>query len=349
MMSEGKSRLGNSRILPVVLGLALTLVLAACGGGDNGGVDKEAEPTAASASQSDLTGVIEISGSSTVFPITESVIEEFGKLHPGVTVNLRKSGTGKGFVRFTRGDVDIVNASRPITQIEDEAGVSFSVFYLGIQVAIDGLSVTVNPNIDFVECLTVGELKKIWEPDSKVNNWSQVRAGFPDRPLTLYGPEPVRPEDMRLGGSGTFDYFTENIVGELEASRLDYTASVDPDVLVQGISGDPNALGYFGYAYYANNSDKLKLVSIDAGAGCVTPTAATIESGEYEPLSRPLFIYVNTGPRRASIFNPEVRAFVEFYLNNAGAIVSDVGYVPLEESAYQDGIARVEFAITGGR
>ena len=177
-------------------------------------------------------------------------------------------------------------------------------------------------------CLTTAELKAIWEPGSTIDNWSQVRAGFPDRPLRLYGPD---------SDSGTFDYFTEEINGEAQASRSDYTASADDNVLVTGIGGDRNALGYFGYAYYAENADKLKLVAIDAGDGCVTPTASTIEDGSYQPLSRPMFIYVS----KKSLERAEMKAFVEFYLENARALVQEVGYVPLPAESYEVSLAKV--------
>ena len=283
------------RVVAVLIGL---MAAAACG--------SDATPTGA------LGGTIEIDGSSTVFPVSEAVAEDFHKVNSGVNVNVGISGTGGGFKRFTVGDTDISDASRPIKSSEAAAAANNGIDYIELLVGTDGLSVVVNPQNDFVECLTVDELKKIWEPGSTLNNWSQVRAGFPDRPLRLYGADT---------DSGTFDYFTEAIVGEAQASRSDYTASADDNVLVQGIGGDRNALGYFGYAYYAENQDKLKLVAVDVGEGCVTPTADTIESGKYKPLSRPLFIYVN----RASLDKPEVRAFVEFYMKNARSLVSEVG------------------------
>ena len=276
-----------------------------------------------------LSGTIEIDGSSTVFPVSEAVAEEFHKLHPRVNVNVGISGTGGGFKRFTVGETDISDASRPIKQSEASAAADNGITYLELLVGTDGLSVVVNPENDFAQCLTVEELKKVWEPGSTINNWSQVRSGFPDRPLRLYGADT---------DSGTFDYFTEEIVGEAQASRSDYTASADDNVLVQGIGGDRNALGYFGYAYYAENQDKLKLVAIDTGDGCVTPTASTIESGAYKPLSRPLFIYVN----RASLDKPEVRAFVEYYLEHAETLVREVGYVPLKAQAYRVSRSMVE-------
>jgi phosphate transport system substrate-binding protein len=283
-------------------------------------------------SLANLSGTIEIDGSSTVFPVSEAVAEEFHKIHSGVNVNVGISGTGGGFKRFTVGETDISDASRPIKQSEASAAADNGITYLDLKVGTDGLSVVVNPENDFAQCLTVDELKKVWEPGSTITNWNQVRSGFPDRPLRLYGADT---------DSGTFDYFTEEIVGEAQASRSDYTASADDNVLVQGIGGDRNALGYFGYAYYAENQDKVKLVAIDAGDGCVTPTASTIESGAYKPLSRPLFIYVN----RASMDKPEVKAFVEFYMTKAQQLVREVGYVPLADSAYSAGLTLVELSL----
>ena len=246
-------------VVAVLIGLIALMVAAACG--------TDATPAGA------LGGTIEIDGSSTVFPVSEAVAEDFHKVNSGVNVNVGISGTGGGFKRFTVGDTDISDASRPIKSSEAAAAANNGIDYIELLVGTDGLSVVVNPRNDFVECLTVDELKKIWEPGSTLNNWSQVRAGFPDRPLRLYGADT---------DSGTFDYFTEAIVGEAQASRSDYTASADDNVLVQGIGGDRNALGYFGYAYYAENQDKLKLVAVDVGEGCVTPAADTIESGRIQ-------------------------------------------------------------------
>ena len=205
-----------------------------------------------------LSGTIEIDGSSTVFPVSEAVAEEFGKLHGDVRVNVGVSGTGGGFKRFTVGETDISDASRPIKDREAAAAKENGVEYIELKVGTDGLSVMVSPDNDFVDCLTVAELKRIWEPGSKITKWNQVRPEFPDRPMRLYGADT---------DSGTFDYFTEEIVGEAQASRADYTASADDNVLVQGISGDRNALGYFGYAYYAENPDKLKVWPSTTAAG----------------------------------------------------------------------------------
>ena len=301
------------KVLAALLGIVALLAAAACGS------DEESAEGA-------LSGTIEVDGSSTVFPVSEAVAEEFHKLNPGVNVNVGISGTGGGFKRFTVGEIDISDASRLMKESEAAAAADNGITYLALRVGTDGLSVVVSPENDFVECLTVEELKAVWEPGSTIKSWSEVRAGFPDRPLRLYGADT---------DSGTFDYFTEEIVGEVQASRSDYTASADDNVLVQGIGGDRNALGYFGFAYYTENRDKVKVVAIDAGEGCVTPTAETIESGEYKPLSRPLFIYVN----EESLDKPEVRAFVEFYLTNAASLVREVGYVALADEVYQAGLA----------
>ena len=308
---------------PLAVGLLLALAVAACG-------DDGEDPTATGpGAEMKLSGTIEIDGSSTVFPVSEAVAEEFGKIHSSVRVNVGVSGTGGGFKRFTAGDTDISDASRPIKDKEATAAAENGIQYMELKVGTDGLSVMVNPQNDWAECLTVEELKKIWEPGSTISNWNEVRSDFPDRPLRLYGADT---------DSGTFDYFTEEIVGEAQASRSDYTASADDNVLVQGISGDRNALGYFGYAYYAENPDKLKVVAVDSGEGCVAPTVETIETGEYAPLSRPMFIYVST----KSLERPEVEAFVEFYLENARELISEVGYVPLPPDAYLNALTEVK-------
>lgn len=289
--------------------LVLALLATACGN-DGGG-------------QGGLTGAINADGSSTVFPITQAVAEEFQAENQGVDIAVGTSGTGGGFEKFCAGETDISDASRPINP-DDEVPLceKNGVEYVEIQVAVDGLSVMVNPENDFVECLTTDELTAIWGPDSTVSNWKDVRPGFPDQELTLYGPGT---------DSGTFDYFTDAINGEEGASRSDYTASEDDNVLVQGIGGDPNALGYFGYAYYEQNADKLKVLGVDSGSGCVTPDAETITSGEYAPLSRPLFMYVS----KEAAGRPEVRAFVDFYLETMNLLVPEVGYVPVPDDVLQ--------------
>ena len=292
--------------------VALAALLAACGG----------DPAPGPTSPPSLVGTIEVDGSSTVFPITEAVAEEFRKVHPRVQVNVGVSGTGGGFKRFTSGETDISDASRHIKDSEAAAAADNGIQFVALRVGTDGLSVMVNPQNDFVDCLTVEELKMIWEPGSTVNNWSQVRSSFPDARLRLYGPDT---------DSGTFDYFTEEINGESQSSRADYTASADDNVLVQGISGDRNSLGYFGYAYYQENADKLRAVAVDNGGGCIAPEPAAIEDGSYTPLSRPLFIYVNT----ASIARAEVAAFVDFYMENGAELTAEVGYVAADAATYE--------------
>ena len=278
------------------------------------------------ADMASLRGEIEIDGSSTVAPVTEAVAEEFRKVAPDVQVNVGISGSGGGFKRFVVGETDISDASRVIRDSEAQTAAENGVGYHEFLVGVDGLSVLVNPQNDFVECLTIDQLNAIWRPESEVDSWDDVDPSWPDRPMRLYGPGT---------DSGTFDYFTEEVMGEAKFSRPDYTASEDDNVLVQGISGDRNALGYFGFAYYQENADKLKLVSVDSGNGCVAPSLETIASGEYSPLSRPLFIYVS----KASLERPEVSAFVEFYMENGSALTAEVGYVPLEAMRYQQNLA----------
>ena len=335
-MSSVGSLLGRGSVVGLLL-LMMSTLLIACSGDEEEETASPAPAPAASTSSSpapaqapaSLSGTIEIDGSSTVFPISEAVAEEFNKIHPSVRVNVGVSGTGGGFKRFTVGETDISDASRAIKDSEKEAAASNGVEYYELRVGTDGLSVMVSTQNDFLDCLTVGELKMIWDTGSEVNNWNQVRSGFPDRPLRLYGPDT---------DSGTFDFFTEEINGEAQVSRADYTASADDNVLVQGISGDRNALGYFGYAYYAENADKLKLVAVDNGDGCVTPTPDTILSGEYKPLTRPLFIYVN----KKSLERPEVEAFVEFYMEHGEELTREVGYVPVSPEAYVSNLGMVK-------
>jgi phosphate transport system substrate-binding protein len=294
-----------------------SLVAAACGAADNTG------------QRSELSGTIEIDGSSTVFPVSEAVAEEFGAYTGGsVRVMVGQSGTGGGFKRFCAGETQFSNASRHMTESERALCEQNGVDPMEMQIAIDGLAVVANPQNTFVECLTVDELRRIWEPGSQVSNWSQVRAGFPDEPLKLYGPGT---------NSGTFDYFTHAIVGQERASRADFTASEDDNVLVQGVAGDRNALGYFGYAYYAENTSRLKAIAVDNGQGCVQATPDAVLSGQYAPLSRPLFLYVN----RAALQRPEVAAFVRFYMEHSPELVPQVGYVPATAATYSSNISQI--------
>ena len=269
--------------------------------------------------------IVEIDGSSTVFPVTEAVAEEFQQAKKGkIKVTVGISGTGGGFKKFCRGETDIQDASRPILKQEMEACKSAGVEYIELPVAFDALTVIVNPKNNWASSMTVAELKKIWEPaaQGKMTNWNQVRSSWPNAPLKLFGAG---------ADSGTFDYFTEAITGKSKSSRGDFTASEDDNVLVQGVANDVNALGFFGYAYYAENSKKLKAVAIDNGKGPVTPSEKTVLDGSYQPLSRPIYIYVS----KKALAKPEVREFTEFYLKNAPTLVKEVKYVPLPDSAYR--------------
>jgi phosphate transport system substrate-binding protein len=272
-----------------------------------------------------LSGTIEIDGSSTVFPITQAVAEEFQKEHPDIRVNVGVSGTGGGFKRFQIGETDINDASRPIKSSEAEECAKNGVEYIEFTIAIDGLAVMVNPENTWVDYLTVEELNMIWKPESDVDSWNDIRTEWPDQPIHLYGPDT---------DSGTFDYFTDVINGDEGVSRPDYTASADDNVLVQGIAGDTNSLGYFGYAYYAENTDKLKIVPIDSGNGPVIPSDQTVKAGEYTPLARPIFIYVNTARLETDVVN----SFVTFYMENAEQLVAEVGYTSQPASVYQQNL-----------
>jgi len=280
---------------------------------------------------------IKIDGSSTVYPITEAVAEEFQRMKKGsVKVTVGISGTGGGFKKFSRGEIDISNASRPIVKKEMDACKEAGIEYIELPVAYDGLTVMVNPKNNWVTYMTVAELKKIWEPaaEGKITKWNQVNPSWPDIPLKLYGAGV---------DSGTFDYFTEAIVGKSRASRGDFTASEDDNVLVQGIASDRSSLGFFGYAYYAENTDKLKLIAIDGGKGPILPSEKTVMDGTYQPLSRPIFIYVN----KKSAEKPEVKEFVEFYLKNASKLVKEVKYIPLPDRAYKLAMERFAKRMTG--
>jgi len=298
--------------------LVVTVVIAGCGG--SGG--ESSADAGISAGAGALQGVVTLDGSSTVYPISEAVAEEFLAVAPRVRVTVGVSGTGGGFKKFLAREIDINDASRTIKESESMEAEANGIEYLEIPVAFDGLSIVVNPQNDWVDSLTVAELQKIWQPGSTVDSWDDIRPDWPSAPIRLYGPGT---------DSGTFDYFTEAVNGESGASRPDYTASEDDNVLVQGIAGDEYALGFFGFAYYVENQDKLKVVPIDGGNGPVTPTATTINDGTYSPLSRPIFIYLNT----ASLARPEVRAFLNFYIDNAGVLASEVGYIELPEEMYQ--------------
>ncbi len=300
------------------LALAGVLALSGCAG-------KEEEAPAASA----LSGAVAVDGSSTVAPISEAMAEEFQGANPGVRVTVGIAGTGGGFKRFCAGETDISDASRPITDAERESCAAAGIEFVEMPVAWDGLSIVVNPSNDFAECLTVAELKKIWEPNSKVTSWRDVRSDFPAQPIKLYGPGT---------DSGTFDYFTEVINGKAKSGRPDYQASEDDNVLVQGVAGDQFALGYFGHAYVSKNPDKLKVVGVDSGTGCIQPTDETITNQTYTPLSRPLLLYV----KRASMARPEVKEFIRFFMDEAKAIVPTTGYLALDDAQYQQNLQALD-------
>jgi phosphate transport system substrate-binding protein len=268
---------------------------------------------------------IKIDGSSTVYPITQKVVEQYQANQKKTRdIEVEFSGTSGGFDKFCRGETDINNASRPIQLDEMEACNNSEVRYIELPVAFDALTVVVNPQNNWLDKITLEELAKIWSPDAegKITRWNQVRSGFPDQPFNLYAPG----QD-----SGTFDYFTEAVVGTAGLSRSDLTASEDDDVLVKGVSQDPNALGYFGLAYYEQRANEMKAVAVDNGKGAVLPSRETVENAQYQPLSRPLFIYVNAVSAQK---NEALRKFIDFYLAQASELVTEVGYVPLPEEAY---------------
>ena len=312
----------------LLLAIGAALVLAGCGG------DPASQGEAGNQAGQALSGKVRLDGSSTVFPISEAVAEEFNAVAPGVRVTVGVSGTGGGFKKFIAGEIDINDASRNIKPSEMEKAVASGIEFIELPIAYDGLSVVVNPENDWVDHLTVAELNAIWKPDTTVRTWADVREGWPAEEIRLYGPGT---------DSGTFDYFTKAINGKEQASRPDFTASEDDNVLVQGISGDLYSLGYFGFAYYIENQDKLKVVPVDGGAGPVAPTHETINSGVYAPLSRPVYLYINP----ASLDDPAVAAFVEFYLEHAGELAEEVGYITMSEVAYEKARERVAQRETG--
>ncbi|MFI5172918.1 MAG: PstS family phosphate ABC transporter substrate-binding protein [Chitinophagales bacterium] len=277
----------------------------------------------AAGDETEISGTISLDGSSTVFPLSEAVAEEFGLKNPKARVTVGESGTGGGFKKFGRGEIDICDASRPIKDSEKAACDSAGISYIALEIAYDGIAITVNPQNTWVDKLTIAELKMIWETaaQDKIKTWDQVRPGFPKEPMHLYGAGTA---------SGTFDFFTEEICGKKGASRGDYTASENDNQLVTGVAGDKGGLAYFGMAYYENNKEKLKIVPVDNNNGGVIPTQETVLNKTYSPLSRPLYIYIN----EKALARPEVKAFVTFYIDNAATLSKDVGYVPCEENVY---------------
>jgi phosphate transport system substrate-binding protein len=319
-------------LVPFAVGL-VAVALVGCGGRER----EESNGGAQAAANSELSGRIEADGSSTVGPLTTAAAERFQEEHPNVNVTVGISGTGGGFERFCNGETDISDASRPIKE-DEEAPLceKKGVEYTELQVAVDALTVVVNPENDWTDCLTVDQLKAIWKPGSTLDNWSEVPGGeFPDVPLTLFGAGT---------DSGTFDYFTDAIVGEEGASRTDYSATEDDNVTVRGVQGDRGALGYFGFSYFEENQDTLKALQIDGGDGCVEPSAETAQSGEYQPLARPLFVYV----KNESLARPEVEEFVRFLLEENAEVAEQALLIPLPDDKRDEQVAKLDQAAGAG-
>jgi phosphate transport system substrate-binding protein len=313
----------------------LALAILALGAAGCGRDDEEdtADAPATTEATEELSGSVEVDGSSTVGPLTTAAAESYREQQPNVNVTVGISGTGGGFERFCAGETDISDASRPIDEEEEapicaDAGIEYDDYEVGI----DALTVIVNPENDWVTCLTTEQLKTIWEPkaEGKITNWNQVDPSFPDEPLTLAGPGT---------DSGTFDYFTDEINGEEGASRADYNASEDDNVIVQAVAGEKGALGYLGYTYYEENTDTLKAVEVDGGDGCVAPSAETAQDGTYVPLSRPLFIYVKTESLQTK---PQVAGFVDYYLNDVISIAESAQFVPVTGDIASENLSTLE-------
>jgi phosphate transport system substrate-binding protein len=304
-------------LIALVLTSAL-FALAACGGDREG----SGGDTTTGGAQSDLSGTVQVDGSSTVGPYATAAAERFRSGNPDVRITVGVSGTGGGFERFCRGETDISNASRPIEADEQKACQDKGIEFVELQVANDALTIVANKDNDWADCVTVAQLKKIWDQGSKVDSWKDVDPAWPDERLRLYGPGT---------DSGTFDYFTAEINGEEGQSRSDYSASEDDNVIVQGVSGDKGALGYFGLSYYEQNKDRLKALGVDGGDGCVEPTVENAQSGSYKPLSRPLFMYV----KKDALARPEVKTFLQFVLDNEQDIAESAQFVPLTDEQLQ--------------
>jgi phosphate transport system substrate-binding protein len=313
-----------------ICGLLLVAgLLAACGDEASGGYQ----------------GEVRIDGSSTVFPISQAVAEEFFLENRGTRFTVGASGTGGGFEKFCRGDIQISDASREIKDDEAALCAENGIEFTELTVAADGLSVIVHPDNDWADCLTVEQLHQLWKPDSTVKRWSDLDPSWPDKTINLFGPGT---------DSGTFDYFTETINGDTGASRADYSASEDDNVLIQGVEGDKYGLAYLGYAYYSENADRLKVLAIDGGNGCVAPSPETVRDGSYAPLSRPVFIYVNNADLTANdspdLATPgpssTVAAFVTYYLTDGVGVIPFVGYVPYDESVYEEQLQKIR-EVTG--
>ena len=303
----------TNKVSTIVLGAIMLVGLASCGG--------SAEKTEATA----LSGDVKIDGSSTVYPITEAVAEEFRKSNPNVQVTIGSSGTGAGFKKFIRNEVAISDASRVIKDEEAASCKEAGIAYTEIMIAYDGLAIITNKENTWLTNITVDELKKIWEPAAQgvIKKWNQINPAWPNEEIHLYGPSTAH---------GTYDYFTEAINGKSGASRGDFTACADYNVLVQGVSSDKFALGYVGLAFFEENADKLKLIGVDGGKGAIIPSAETVANGTYAPLSRSLYIYINN----EALKKAEVKSFVDFYISNAATLSKEVGYVALPAEKYEE-------------
>ena len=311
--------------LPALLSLLAAAALAGCGGGDS----------ADDAAAGGLSGTIQVDGSSTVGPLATAAAERFQQENGGVRVTVGISGTGGGFERFCAGETDLSNASRQIDEEEAQACEQGGIEYVELQIANDALTVVANPANDWATCLTTDQLRRIWQPASKTDNWNQIDPEFPDEELKLFGPGT---------DSGTFDFFTDVINGEEGASRSDYSASENDNALVQGVAGEKGGLGYFGFSYFEENQSKLKAVEVDGGEGCVAPSVETTQDGTYAPLSRPLFVYV----KRAALDRPEVEAFVRFMLENETEIAQSARFVPLTDDQLATAENSLDETVRGG-
>ncbi len=320
-------------ITRIALLLAALALLAGCGGDGRGGDETTGTTTEATGTGgSDLSGRIQADGSSTVGPFTTAAAERFQRENPDVQVTVGVSGTGGGFERFCRGETDLSNASRPIKDEEEQICADAGVEHVEFQVANDALTVVVNAENDWVTCLTVDQLAKVWGPDSKAKSWKDIDPAFPDEKLSLFGPGT---------DSGTFDYFTDEINGEEGASRSDYSASEDDNNTVIGVSGEKGGLGYFGFSFYEENQDTLKAVEIDGGDGCVAPSVENAQTGTYKPLARPLYIYA----KQESFERPEVEAFVRYLIENETEIAEASQFVPLTTEQIEKANADLEAAV----
>jgi len=312
-------------IAVAVFTLAVAVAIVGCGSSGTTSSTGSSEK----GSSSSLSGSVKIDGSTTVFPISEAMAENFMKANPGVNVTVGSSGTGGGFKKFIASETDISDASRAIEDKEKADAKKNGLEYIEIPVAYDGISLVTNKDNTWAKFITVAELKKIWEPGSKVSTWKQVNPAWSDTKLSLYGPSSAH---------GTFDYFTKAINGEEKAIRTDYQVSEDYNVMVQGVEGDKGGLAFLGYAYFKQNESKLNILAVDGGTGPVTPSEETIKNGTYKPLSRPIFIYVS----KKALERPEVKAFVKYYLTEGTKLISDVGYVPLNKADYEKSLKLIE-------